>query len=201
MTTVQRVLDIPYVDQMTYSGNIMGAGQYLCSAAALTMALRHFLGTHVRYDAVATALMDEGYLDERGLLSGDYLARFVCRHWTEYPVAITYANRPFDADYLVRCISAEKLVVAVVPGHYTLIAGFRRGERGDYVFFVADPYKHHWAADAPNCILRNDWLTEGELSVLWQGRHTLIAADRWHLLPFVCAARKILRKLRTYWRR
>jgi len=194
---MRRVLDIPYIDQMTYSGDIAGAGRYLCSAAALAMSLRYFLGERVQYDAVAAALMDEGYLDERGLLSGDYLARFVCRHWAEYPVMVVYADRPFNTNYLVRCISAEKLVVASVPGHYTLIAGFRRDERGNRAFFVADPYKHHWAADTPNAVLRKDWLTEGELSALWQGRHTLIAADRWHLLPLVCAARKILRKWRA----
>ena len=56
MVTKYRVLDVPLIDQTTYSGYVSGAGGYLCSAACLTMVLQYFLESEqVDYETIATA--------------------------------------------------------------------------------------------------------------------------------------------------
>ncbi|GAH05333.1 unnamed protein product [marine sediment metagenome] len=62
----------------------------------------------VDYDTIANSLIDEGYLDTRGLLSGDYLERFVCQYLDKYPLIAQYSNKSFNLEYLVKQIAKGK---------------------------------------------------------------------------------------------
>jgi hypothetical protein len=160
MVNKYRVLDVPLIDQTIYDGYVSGAGGYLCSAACLTMVLQYFLESEqVDYDTIANSLIDEGYLDTRGLLSGDYLERFVCQYLDKYPLIAQYSNKSFNLEYLVKQIAKGKLVIANVPNHYTLITGYKVSEAGNLVFHVNDPFREHWQPDAQNAVLSNEWVS------------------------------------------
>jgi hypothetical protein len=167
---------VPHIDQLTYSGTHGAAGSYLCSAASFTMTLQYFLGgSNVSYNEVADALIDQGYLDSRGLLSGDYLQEFVEKNRDKYNVEATYYNKTFDAVYLVEQFNSNSLIVANVPGHYTLITGYRLNEDGTYEFHINDPYRGHWTSGS-NVVLNNEWISESQLGGIWEGRHTVVSA-------------------------
>lgn len=173
-------VSVPYIDQTSYSGKHDGAGPYLCSAAALTMALQAFSGTNrVTFDDTADSLIEKKYLDERGLLSGDYLVKYVAEH-PELPVSAEYAgDRRFDSDYLQEILTSGGLVIVTVPGHYTLVRDSRKLDDGTVEFRMSDSYRNHWPKNDRNAALRKEWISESELRALWDGdpnsgRHTII---------------------------
>ncbi len=193
----QRVLDIPLIDQTTYSGYVSGAGGYLCSAACLTMVLQYFLESEqVDYDTIANSLINEGYLDTRGLLSGDYLERFVCEHLDKYPLIAKYSNKIFNAEYLVKQIARGKLVIANVPNHYTLITGYKVSQAGNLDFHVNDPFREHWQPDVQNAVLSNEWVNVKELQNIWDGIHTIFSSDLQRISYIYCFYRRVSRKIR-----
>jgi hypothetical protein len=197
MVTKYSVLDVPLIDQTTYSGYVFGAGGYLCSAACLTMVLQYFLESErVDYETIANSLINEGYLDTRGLLSGDYLERFVCQHLDLYPVIAKYSHKTFNAEYLVKQIARGKLVIANVPNHYTLITGYKVYEAGNLVFHVNDPFREHWQPDVQNAVLSNEWVSAEDLQNIWEGRHTIFCSDLLRTSYFICFYRRFIRKIR-----
>jgi len=197
MVTKYSVLDVPLIDQTTYSGYVFGAGGYLCSAACLTMVLQYFLESEqVDYETIANSLINEGYLDTRGLLSGDYLERFVCQHIDKYPLIAKYSHKTFNAEYLVKQIARGKLVIANVPNHYTLITGYKVSQAGNLDFHVNDPFREHWQPDAQNAVLSNEWVSARDLQNIWEGRHTLFSPDLLRTSYFICFYRRFIRKMR-----
>jgi hypothetical protein len=141
-------------------------------------------------------LINEGYLDTRGLLSGDYLERFVCQHLDQYPLIAKYSNKIFNAEYLIKQIAKGKLVIANVPNHYTLITGYKVSQAGNLVFHVNDPFREHWQPDAQNAVLSNEWVSARDLQNIWEGRHTLFSPDLLRTSYFICFYRRVIRKIR-----
>ncbi len=197
MVNKHRVFDVPLIDQTTYDGYVSGAGGYLCSAACLTMVLQYLLESErVDYNTIANSLIDEGYLDTRGLLSGDYLERFVCQHLSKYPLIANYSNKTFNAEYLVKQIAKRRLIIANVPNHYTLITGYKVSESGNLDFHVNDPFREHWQPDAQNAVLSNEWVSGKELQNIWEGRHTIFSSDFLWFSYAICFFRRVIRKIR-----
>ena len=196
MDKTQTIFDVPLIDQTTYAGYIPEAGGYLCSAACLTMVLQHFLGPgRAGYNEIANQLIDEGYLDRRGLLSGDYLERFICHHLDQYTLIANYSEKQFEAGYLTRTIKQGKLIIASVPHHYTLITGYQVGGAGVIKFRMNDPFREHWQPDSQNAVLSNEWVSEKELQNLWEGRHTVFSPDFMRISKVVCFFKKVIRKV------
>ena len=199
MIDKHRVFDVPLIDQTTYDGYVSGAGGYLCSAACLTMVLQYFLESErVDYDTIANNLIHEGYLDTRGLLSGDYLERFVCQYLDKYPLIAKYSNKSFNAEYLAKQIAKGKLVIANVPNHCTLITGYKVSEAGNLVFHVNDPFREHWQPDAQNAVLSNEWVSARDLQNIWEGRHTLFSPDFLRFSYTYCFCRRVIRIIRRF---
>lgn len=197
MDNKHRVLDVPLIDQTTYSDYVSGAGGYLCSAACLTMVLQYFLESErVDYNTIANSLIHEGYLESRGLLSGDYLERFVCQHLDKYPLIAKYSNKSFNAEYLAKQIAKGKLIIANVPNHYTLITGYKVTEAGIVDFHVNDPFREHWQPDSQNAVLSDEWVSAKELQNIWEGRHTIFSSDFLWFSYAICLFRSLIHKIR-----
>jgi YD repeat-containing protein len=173
--TIQKVLQVPHVDQTTYDGDHNGAGEYICAAASLTMTLKYHLGAgNVSLDKVADGLIDEGYLDERGLLSGDYLESFIQDHQDIYNVNAKYEYKGFDKSWITSRINNDSPIILNVPGHYTLISGYAKKQDGTYLFHMSDPYRGHWRSGS-NVVLNKEWITQDELEEIWRHRTTVVS--------------------------
>jgi hypothetical protein len=191
------VFDVPLIDQTTYSGYVPGAGGYLCSAACLTMVLQYFLESpRIDYNDIANSLINKGYLNTRGLLSGDYLERFICQHLGKYPLIATYSKKRFNAQYLVKLIARGRLIIATVPNHYTLITGYQYDEAGNLHFHVNDPFREHWQPDVQNAVLSDEWVSARDLQNVWESRHTIFSSDFLRLSSVLCFYRRVVRRIR-----
>lgn len=170
-------LEVPHIDQLSYSGKHEGYEEYICSAASLTMALQYYLGSSITLNDVADDLVDLNYLDHRGLLSGDYLHKYVQANQGKYKVKTEYFNEPFSRDKIKDSLKSNTLMIINVPGHYTLITGFKEIDNGSYLYKVNDPYRGHWGSQNTNSILNKEWISEEELKSIWKNRGTLVSAQ------------------------
>jgi GH24 family phage-related lysozyme (muramidase) len=180
------VLNTPQIDQTTYSGTHEGVGNSVCSAAAFTMALRFFPNTEdLEFNDIADGLIDEGYLTKQdGLLSGDYLEKYVTTKrrddFEKRGLSVIYdGDKHFDSDYLQNKLDNSTAVIVTVPGHYTLVNGYRKQPDGTVEYHMSDSYRGHWESGS-NAVLNKEWITEDELKNLWEydsnsGRVTLVS--------------------------
>lgn len=159
------LLAVPHIDQLTYSGKYSGAGEYICAAASLTMALQYYLGAKVTLNQVADGLIDDGYIKGK-LQDSRALEWFINAHQTTYNVTAKHYSQGFNVDWIIDRLTYGGPIIVAVPGHYTIVTGYREMSDGSYQFYVNDPYRGHWGSGS-NSVLNNEWLTQSQLQGIW----------------------------------
>jgi RHS repeat-associated protein len=170
--------NVPHLDQVKdYTGKYKaaGAGYSICSAASLTEALQYYLGPSIKLNDIADWFIDNHKLTiQQGLLNTNYLVDFVNAHQSSWGLNATYQTKSFDCNWIASQLDQNKLIIANVPGHFTLITGYRLKADGTYEFQMDDPFRGHWSSSNVNSVLNKEWITQSELAKIWQGRSVVI---------------------------
>lgn len=161
-------LNVPHIDQLSYSGKYGTAfGENICGATSLTMALQTFLGSSITLNHVVDEMVNQGELTTDGLNDGYSILKFIEANQSEYRVKVEANPQPtLDPNWLAEQIASNKVVIAQVPGHYTIITGYKINPDGSYEFQIEDPYRR-WKPPNINLILNNEWVSANDLAKTW----------------------------------